>query len=193
MQNDINSEYSEPSTFPPPLSPTKHQSPPLPKQQPEPSDGVPTALRSLDDDTLLGLNSPIDDLKKTARFIRSLRDATLEHSNMRQDDINRLRTANLGPILDVEDKHFIKSLRGFLLSTSVSQATYNAWRDLILDCYPDDPFLSFNQMKRHIEQLSGVVPIYHDMCQDTCIRFTGPFTDCEHCSICGTDHYKPDM
>jgi hypothetical protein len=67
MQNDINSE---------------RQSPPLPQQQPEPSDGVPTALRSLDDNTLLGLNLLIDNLKKTARFIRGLQDATLEHSNM---------------------------------------------------------------------------------------------------------------
>ncbi|KAN0111923.1 hypothetical protein V8E52_008013 [Russula decolorans] len=80
-----------------------------------------------------------------------------------------------------------------MTASFASWATYNAWRDLILDCYSDDPFLLFDQMKRHVEQLSGVVPVYHDMCQDTCVGFTGPFTDCERCCpLCGTDRYKPD-
>jgi hypothetical protein len=109
---------------------------------------------------------------------------------MRQDDIDRLRAADRDPHIDIEDKHFIKSLRGFLSSTGASQATYNDWRDLLLDCYPDDPFLSFDQMKRRVEQLSGIVPIYHDMCQDTCVGFTGPFSDLERCPICGTERYR---
>jgi hypothetical protein len=178
----------------PPLSSTERQSPPLhlTQQQPELSDGVPTGLRSLDDNIVLGLNSLIDELKKTAEFICGLRGATLEHSNMQQDNIDRLRAADPDPCHDIGDKHFIKSLRAFLSSTTALWASYNDWCNLLLDCYPDDPFLSFDQMKRHVEQLSSVVPIYHDMCQDTCIGFTGPFSDCECCPICGTDHYRPD-
>ena len=64
-------------------------------------------------DTVLGLNSPIDEIKKTDEFIHGLRGATLEHSNMQQNDIDRLRAADLDPCLDIGDKHFIKSLRGF--------------------------------------------------------------------------------
>ena len=194
MQNDTNNEHdcSESLAFPPPLSPTERQSPPPHQQQPEPSDGVPIGSGSSDNDTVLGLNSPIDELKKTAQFICGLRCATLEHSNMQQDDIDRLRAADPDPFIDIGDRHFIKSLRGFLSSTTASQSTYNDWRDLLLECYPDDPFLSFDQMKRRVQQLSGVVPIYHDMCQDTCVGFTGPFTDCERCPICGTDRYRPD-
>jgi len=111
---------------------------------------------------------------------------------MRQDDIDRLHAADPSPCIDIGDKHFIKSLHGFLLLTNALQATYNNWRDLLLDCYPDNPFLLFDQMKQHIEQLSGVVPIYYNMCQDTCIGFTGPLADCECCPICGTDHYRSD-
>jgi hypothetical protein len=85
MQNDINGkdDCSRSSLLPPPLSSTECQSPPshLTQQQPELSDGVPTGPRSLDDDIVLGLNSPIDELKKTAEFICGLRGATLEHSN----------------------------------------------------------------------------------------------------------------
>ncbi len=51
----------------------------------------------LNDDIVLGLNSPIDELKKTSQFICALRDATLEQSNMQQEDINRLRAADPDP------------------------------------------------------------------------------------------------
>jgi hypothetical protein len=194
MQNNVNDEhdYSQSSSFPPPLSPTECQSGlPLREQQAEPPHAVPTGPRStLDDNIILGLDSPIDELKKTAQFISGLRGATLEDSNMRQDHIDHLRAADPDPCIDVEDKHFVKSLRGFLSSSGASQATYNSWCDLLLDCYPDDPFLSFDQMKRRVEQLSGIMPIYHDMCQDTCVGFTGPFSDLERCPTCGTEHYR---
>lgn len=135
----------------------------------------------------------MNELKKTAQFIRGLQGATLEDSNMQPDNIDHLRTANLGPHLNTENKHFIKLLWGFLSSTGASEATYNDWHDLLLDCYPDDPFLSFNQMKQRIKQLSGIVPIYHDMCQHTCVGFTDPLIDCDICPICGANCYRPDL
>ena len=166
MQNNANSDYDHSESLATrPLSLSECQSPNPPQQQTEPSGGF-LGPRSLDDNAVLGLNSPIDDLKKTAQFIHSLQGATLEHSNMRQDDIEQLHATDPDPCLNIAgDKHFIKLLRGFISTTSAPQATYNDWRDLLLDCYPDDPFLSFDQMKRCVEQLSGVVPIYHDMCQ----------------------------
>lgn len=195
MPNNVNNEHdsSESSGIPPPPSPAKRQSDiPPHEQQSGPPDAVSTGPRSVDNDIELGLNSPMDEPKKTAQFIRGLQGATLEDSNMQPDDIDRLHTADPGPRLDTEDRHFIKSLRGFLSSTGASEATYNDWHDLLLDCYPDNPFLSFNQMKRRVEQISGVVPIYHDMCQHTCVGFTGPLIDCENCPICGADRYRPD-
>jgi hypothetical protein len=192
MQNNNEYDCSESSELPPPppLSPPERASPPPHRQQPEPHDDVPTGPSPLENDTLLGLDSPIDELKKTAQFICGLRGATLEKSNMQQDNIDRLRAADPDSSFDIEDKHFVKSLRGFLSSTNAPQATYNDWRDLLLECYPDDPFLSLDQMKRCVEQLSGVVPIYHDMCKDTCVGFTGPLADCEQCPICGSDRYQ---
>jgi hypothetical protein len=132
--------------------------------------------RPRDDDMVLGLNSPINDLKKTACFINALRGASLEQSNMRQEDIDRLRNAEPHPCLDVDDRHFIKA-RVFLSTTNASWTTYDSIRSTLNECYPDDPFLSFWQMQRRVEQLSGVVPISYDMCPDTCIGHTGPFCD----------------
>jgi hypothetical protein len=60
----------------------------LPLYQPdsEPPNDTPLVSGTLDD-PLLGLNSPIDELKMTAQFIDSLHCATLKQSNMRQEDI----------------------------------------------------------------------------------------------------------
>ena len=66
-------------------------------------------------DILLDLRSPINELKKTAQFINTLQDATLEQSNMRQDDIDRLCAAEPDPSLNVTNKHFM-ALEGWTLN-----------------------------------------------------------------------------
>ena len=109
---------------------------------------------------------------------------------MQPEDIDRLRAADPDPRLDVTDRHFAKALRIFLSTTNTSQATYDAIRSSMVECYPEDPFLSFRQVKRRVEQLTGVVPIFHDMCRDTCVGFTGPFADYDQCPICGKDRYR---
>jgi hypothetical protein len=152
--------------------------------------GIPTGPRPLNDDRDLGLNSPIDELKKTACFIDTLRGATLEQSNMQQVDIDHLRAAEPDPCLDVTtDKHFVKALRTFLSTTNALQVIYNAIWSNMIECYPDDPFLSFWQMKQRIKQLSSVVPIFNDMCPNTCVEFTGPLADCNHCPMCEKERY----
>jgi len=167
-----------------------HTSPPL-HQQDLLEDILPSGSRSLDDEIHLGLNSTIDDLKKTAHFINALRGATLEESNMQQGDIDHLHAAEPDPCLDITDEHFDKAFGLFMSTTNTSQANYNAIRSRMLKCYPNDPFLSFDQMKRHVQQLSGVVPIFHDMCPDTCIGFTGPFLGHDSCPMCVKDRYRP--
>ena len=119
-------------------------------------------------DIILGLNSLINDLKKTAAFINFLQGAILKQSNMKQEDIERLCAAEPDH-LDVLDKHFFKSLHIFLLMKIALQATYDSVHSTLAECYPDDPFLSFWQMKQCIKQLSGVVPIFHH--QEKCCYF----------------------
>ena len=61
----------------------------LPSHEQEPLDGTPTIPIPTTFDPL-GLNSSIDELKTTAQFIEALRGATLEQSNMRQEDIEQM-------------------------------------------------------------------------------------------------------
>ena len=183
-EHEPNNEGFNPASgnFEPPNSANATPSPPSPPH-PGPHDHEPGNVP--------GLDSPIDELKMMAEFIKALKGATLEQSNMQPEDVERLRAADPTPVVDATDKHFVKALKTFFSTTNSSQATYNNMRSTMLECYPDDPFLSYDQMRRRVEQLSGVVPIYHDMCQDTCVAFTGPWKDCDHCPICSKPHYRP--
>ena len=108
---------------------------------------------------------------------------------MQQDDIDRLHAAELDPHLDITDKHFVKALYIFLSMTNTSQAIYNSICSTLNECYLNDSFLSFGQIKQRIEQLSGVVLTSYNMCLDTCVGFTGPLAGCNCCPMCGKDHY----
>ena len=74
--------------------------------------------------------------------------------------------------IHISDKHLIKALQIFLALTNSSWKHYKQICKILMDTYPDDPFLSFDQIKQHIEWISGVVPLLHDMCINTCHAFT---------------------
>src|SRR5258708_13800640 len=134
---------------------------PLSTYEQEPSDGISTGPQPHDDDLVLGLDSSINDLKKMACFIDTLQGATLEQSNMRQEDIDRLHMAEPDPCLDVVNRHFVKALRVFLSTTNALQTTYNAICSTLNDFYPDDPFRSFCQIQQFLDKLTGMVPTSH--------------------------------
>ncbi|EKM56826.1 uncharacterized protein PHACADRAFT_194408 [Phanerochaete carnosa HHB-10118-sp] len=45
-------------------------------------------------------------------------------------------------------------------------------------------------VKRHVEELSGILPVYHNMCINSCIGFIGLFKDLELCSMCSRSCYN---
>ncbi|GLB43663.1 hypothetical protein LshimejAT787_1401750 [Lyophyllum shimeji] len=144
-------------------------------------------------DTFLaaGLAAQIPELRTTAEFIQGLRSARLEDSKMDSDDIECLRNPPNTIADDFTERHFIKAIRSFLATVNASEATYNDFRAASMDCYPDDPFLSFKQVRRRVEIISGVSPIYHDMCPDTCAAFTGPYSELTECPVCSSPRYHP--
>ena len=112
------------------------------------------------------------------------------HSPSAHQDIDHLHATDPDPHLDVTDKHFVKALHVFLLTTNTSQVTYNAIRSFLVECNPNDPFFSFGQMKCHVKQLSGVVSILYNMCPDTFVGSTGPLLSYDRCPMCGKEHYR---
>jgi hypothetical protein len=140
-----------------------------------------------------GLDAHIDELRVTAQFIDGLWTVTLDNSNMCKEDIQRLCDPPSDFPEEITDQHFLKALRTFISTTNASEATYNGVHAACQTCYPDDPFLSFDQVKHKLEMLTGVVPIMHDMCIDTCTAFTGPFTLLDACPKCLRPRYHPGM
>ncbi|KAI5897271.1 uncharacterized protein SCHCODRAFT_02491158, partial [Schizophyllum commune H4-8] len=44
-------------------------------------------------------------------------------------------------------------------------------------------------IKRLVGRISGVVPVKHDMCVNSCIAFTGPFATLKVCNHCNEPRY----
>ena len=129
----------------------------------------------------------------TESFLEALRNATLENSGMELADIARLckPRPNSIDLLDSSNRHLLKSIRHFLNNADASRDHYENTRRIDMLTYPDDPFLSFNQVKKCVESLSGVVPIRHDMCLNSCLAFTGPYAELDTCPICSTRRHDP--
>ena len=92
-----------------------------------------------------------------------------------------------------DDPDLMLSLQTFtgLLGTG-TQANYEQVREYILLRDPAIKMLSYYQVERRAQDLSGVISWEHDMCIDSCVRFTGPFAELEHCPDCGASHYNQD-
>jgi hypothetical protein len=153
------------------------------------SAGPSTNDRQEDEAVTAGLDSEISELRLTAEFIELLRSARLEDSNMDPDSIERLRNPPTTIPDEFNDKHFVKALKAFLAAGNASEATYNSFRASIMECYPDDPFLSYDQVRRRIQTLTGISPILHDMCPESCAAFTGPYRQLTECPICSSSRY----
>lgn len=130
-------------------------------------------------------------LETTQRFLDALRNSSIEDSGMLPDDIESLR--NPSPVLDLADPSpLLRSLRHFINNAGSSRAHYDNVREIELLHNPSDAILSFDQVKRRLRHLSGVVPLEHDMCPGSCIAYTGPYNELSVCPRCSTTRYFPD-
>ncbi|EKM84453.1 transposase 21 superfamily [Agaricus bisporus var. burnettii JB137-S8] len=155
-----------------------------------------TSRQSLHPETELNLsdtsNIRIPELIKTAKFIDGLKHANLESSGMSFDDISRLRTPGKDTNSELRDPQFIMVLESFLGCVNASEETYETFRKAYLRRHPDQSFLSHDQVKRRLSSFSGVTPIYQDMCLNSCIGFTGPYSSLDACPKCASPRFYQD-
>jgi hypothetical protein len=107
------------------------------------------------------------------------------------DTLARLRNPIWESVDISDDKDFRLSLKVFLADTNASEATYHATRDAILEHSPNVDMLSYYSVKRAIESMTGIVPITHDMCPNSCIAYTAHWAEREACTVCGASRYDP--
>src|ERR1700761_1512222 len=106
-------------------------------------------------------------------YIDLLRSASLDSSGMLSDDIQDLRNPGQEHTLD-DPSPLLRSIRHFVNNSTASQKHYELMQTIERLHRPDDLILSFDQVKRRVRWLSGIVPVEHDMCVNSCLAFTGP-------------------
>ena len=82
-----------------------------------------------------------------------------------------------------DDKDLQLSIEFYIssLDHAQSQRSYAKSRSIIQKRFPESNMLSYDQVKRRVSDLSGIVTWKHDMCFKSCVAFTGPFANLETC------------
>ena len=79
----------------------------------------------------------------------------------------------------------------YLTLTNVSQETYCVVIAGFIRCHPEveGKLLSYDQIKRCVKNLTRIVPIYDDMCVNSCMAFIGPYKHLNTCLKCPEPRY----
>lgn len=129
----------------------------------------------------------LDHLRIAMAFIQAVRAGTLEDDDLDPIALEMLRnppteTLNLDcPVLTL-------SLEVYLLLDNSSMGQYEEVRAIMEKRKLH--MLSLEQVKRKAVELSGVSPMYTDMCVNTCIAYTGPYEPLDLCPTCGEGRYE---
>ncbi len=181
----MNREYI-PSRNP---SPFRQQ---LPEQPPENNNEQrhDTDRENIDQELLP--TATLDNLKEAQAFIELLKNATLddEHSALSKETVDAIRNPVTEP-LTIDDPSFRLSLDIFLACDKSSEKTYGKMCAAVLRYDPLCEILSYEQVLHRIKIMSGVVPMFHDMCINSCMAYTGPFKSLLVCKYCEEPRYKP--
>ncbi|KAG2337297.1 hypothetical protein BDR05DRAFT_978559 [Suillus weaverae] len=123
----------------------------------------------------------LKDAQDALSFITALQKASLDDpcTHLPPDAIDRLRNPP-HELPDTTDPDLILSLKYYFADLTVN--AYNLICEATMQRHPKDDIYSHYCMKGAVTKLSGVVPITHDMCINTCLAFTGPFADLDQCS-----------
>ncbi len=132
-------------------------------------------------------NTKLEELCTANAFIQELQNASLDgkHSNLNQEALDHLRNPPTATYTLDEKPELRLAFDIFLASLTASVNVYNTTRASILRCHPEDNLPSYDQMKKVLAKITGVGSLVHPMCRNSCVAFTGPFTDLDLCPKCG--------
>ncbi|KAL0060039.1 hypothetical protein AAF712_013158 [Marasmius tenuissimus] len=133
----------------------------------------------------------LEDIKISKSLIDMLRNASLNGKLKPLDPefVDCLRNPPTKP-LDLSDRDERLSIELFLANSRTSEDTYTECYEAVMRAFPDARLLSLHEVKKRIEEITGVVTIWRDMCPGGCLAYTGPFAKLESCSGCGESRYK---
>jgi len=130
-------------------------------------------------------------MKTTLKFIRMLEEATLE-SQFSPDELETFQNPQKLSSSPSKDPDLLLSISNYVANLNASQDIYRKNRLNIQRRSPEIKMLSYDQVKRRVSSLSGVLTWQHDMCVDSCAGFTGPYASLEECPRCQKPRYDPE-
>ncbi|KAJ7575373.1 hypothetical protein C8J56DRAFT_1172215 [Mycena floridula] len=134
--------------------------------------------------------SSVKEIQITQQFIADIRNATLDNGGLPPSVIEALRNpATERP--DISNPDLRLALDLFLAVGNASEQIYTDIRAAILLRHPKTSLLSYHEVKQEVANLTGIFPIYDDMCINSCHAYTGPFSALEACNYCGEARYDP--
>ena len=87
--------------------------------------------------------------------------------------------------LKINDPTIWHSISTYLALENASQAAYElVARSLELNFPHIDDMLSYHQVESLISTYTGIEPVLNDMCPNTCLAFTGPYSKLDECPLC---------
>ena len=144
-----------------------------------------SSLKDLRDKGLIRL----EEIQLATDFIEILHSASLDNpiNGLSGEALDRLRN----PLRDQAIEGINEDTRYAidLYLGNPSDATYEVNRAAALRRFPNISLLSYYKAKRLVADLSGIEPIVNDMCINSCIAFTGPFSELESCPKCSEPRY----
>ena len=159
------------------------EDPPLP----DPDEDEDPLLPDPDEDEL---HLTLEKMKTDQKFIEMAKAATLA-SQFDPSELLAFRNPQENQFSPSDDQDLHLSIDFYIssLDHSQSQKAYAKSRSNILRHFPASNMLSYDQVKRRVSDLSGIVTWKHDMCFNSCIGFTGPFGELVDCPYCHEPRY----
>lgn len=149
-----------------------------------------------DEETLLQdiyTNIKQEDLRTSIAFITALHNASLNDAGtgLSEDATHRLRNPPTQQ-LSLDNDRALRLAIHLYLELNHSEEDYVKARAALIE-YDGVQLPSLHQIKRIVAELSGVEEMVHDMCINTCIRFTGPFSLLQRCPECDEPRYDQEV
>ena len=153
--------------------------------------------RPIVDIAALAATAVLPSMCHTMDFIVALKNASLNDpvAHLGKDALQQLWNPphEIDPI---ENLGTCFSIAAYLALENTSQDAYNcvcrAVRRAFNGSLGADDILSFHNVKKFIASYTGIISIEHDMCRNTCITYTGPFSKLNTCPTCGTSRWKEE-
>ncbi|KAI6002365.1 hypothetical protein F5J12DRAFT_722964, partial [Pisolithus orientalis] len=125
-------------------------------------------------------------------FIKLLHAASLDDPVAKLDDAALHRLCNpLCTQLEIDDDVICFGLKVYFSLKHSAILAYESIQQSAACCFEGRAISipSYYNIEKLITEYTGVESIEHDMCPDSCVAFTGPYSALDKCPICEEDHY----